>query len=306
MTQVPPIPLPNFHIDSSSDHHKHSTRSSSSSVSPPPRRFKSVSGRDSSRSRRSHTSYSYSPSPTRRGGGRHKRDKSEQRVAQAVRAAVTAGAIEAFRLRKDPGEWTGDKGRRILTAAITAGGTDGLVDRDPSKHSKRHVIESTLAGLAANHFVNGSRSKSRSRSKPRGRSSSHSKVKGIAATGALATAGKEAYNRYRSKSRPRGRSVSRDSYDSRGSPDRRPRRRSRSVTDYINKGIAALGLSDNNSHGQGGHGSHRGGRHRSSRYSDYSDEDPYYYSDYDTRSRGSTRRSRHSKDVGDCSTLWKR
>lgn len=141
-----------------------------------------------------------------------------------MKAALTAGAVEAYRVRKEPGDWTGAKGKRILTAALTAGGTDGIVDRDPSKHSKRHIIESTLAGLAANHFVNGPRS--RSRSKSRGREKSKSKLPDLAAAGALAAAGKEAYSRFRSRSRPRGRSHSRDSEDD--SP-RRPRRRSKSV-----------------------------------------------------------------------------
>ncbi|EAU38859.1 predicted protein [Aspergillus terreus NIH2624] len=207
------------HHDDRRGHYKYS-RSPSSSRSPPRRRRKSLSEqalsalglgsaaasgsrhheRSRSRGRRDHhgRSYSYSPSPTRGHRGSHHRDKSEQRIAQAVKAAVTAGAVEAFRLRKDKGEWTGEKGKRILTAALTAGGTDGLVDRDPGKHSKRHIIESTLAGLAANHFVKGPRSHSRSRSR-HGRSviAVTAGVRDLAATGALAAAGRslEPYQR---------------------------------------------------------------------------------------------------------------
>ncbi|RAH60956.1 hypothetical protein BO85DRAFT_446101 [Aspergillus piperis CBS 112811] len=284
------------------------SRSPSDSRSPPRRRRKSISeqalgalglgslassgshhrehdrGRSHTRDRRS---YSYSPSPTR-DRSRHRREKSEQRIAQAVRAALAAGAIEAFRVRKDPGEWTGEKGKRILTAAITAGGTDGLVDRDPKKHSKRHVVESTLAGLAANHFINGSRSRSRSRG--RGRSQSQGGLKNLVATGALAAAGKEAYDRFRSKSRPRsrsrgrGRSSSRDSYD-----DRRPRKRSKSVTDYINQGMEALGLGQKDSRDRRAHGG------RSSRRDVYSDDE--LSSEDEPRRHRSPRRSRHSRDV---------
>ncbi|KAF5860876.1 hypothetical protein ETB97_000967 [Aspergillus alliaceus] len=232
-------------------------------------------------------SYSYSPSPTRSKSRR--RERSEQRIAQAMKAALTAGAVEAFRVRKEPGEWTGDKGKRILTAALTAGGTDGLVDRDPNKHSKRHIIESTLAGLAANHFVNGPRS--RSRSKSRGREKSRSRVPDLAAAGALAAAGKEAYNRFksRSRSRPRGRSHSRDSQED--SP-RRERRRSKSISDYINRGMEALGLENKDKDKD----DRRRPRDRPSRRDDYSGYDSD--SDYGSKHHGSSRRTRHSRDVG--------
>ncbi|KAI2812013.1 hypothetical protein CBS115989_10874 [Aspergillus niger] len=280
------------------------SRSPSDSRSPPRRRRKSISeqalgalglgslassgshhrehdrGRSHTRDRKS---YSYSPSPTR-DRSRHRREKSEQRIAQAVRAALAAGAIEAFRVRKDPGEWTGEKGKRILTAAITAGGTDGLVDRDPKKHSKRHVVESTLAGLAANHFINGSRSRSRSRG--RGRSQSQGGLKNLVATGALAAAGKEAYDRFRSKSRPRsrsrgrGRSSSRDSYD-----DRRPRKRSKSVTDYINQGMEALSLGQKDSRDRRAHGG------RSSRRDVYSDDELSKITDEEHQRKKLTRKT---------------
>ncbi|RLL94648.1 hypothetical protein CFD26_101593 [Aspergillus turcosus] len=288
------------------DRRKYS-RSPSSSPSPHRRRRKSFSEqalgalglgaaassasrhRDHSRGRpHGHHGRSHSYSPSRsRSRSRHRRDKSEQRMAQAVRAALTAGAVEAFRVRKEPGEWTGEKGKRILTAAITAAGTDGLVDRDPNKHSKRHIIESTLAGLAANHFVNGSRSKSRSKSRAR-RSDSQSTLKNLAATGALAAVGKEAYERFksRSRSRHRGRSSSRDSYDDSGSPGRH-HKRSKSVTDYINQGMEALGLGDKDKDKDDRRERHRG---RSSRYDDYSDSDG--------DSEPGSRRARHSREVG--------
>ncbi|GFF50253.1 hypothetical protein IFM58399_08760 [Aspergillus lentulus] len=289
------------------DRHKYS-RSPSSSRSPHRRRRKSFSEqalgalglgaaasssasrhRDHSRGRsHGHNGRSHSYSPSRsRSRDRHRRGISEQRMAQAARAALTAAAVEAFRVRKEPGEWAGEKGKRVLTAAITAAGTDGLVDRDPNKHSKRHIVESTLAGLAANHFVNGPRSKSRSKSRGRG---SDSKLKNLAATGALAAVGKEAYERFksRSRSRHRGRSSSRDSYDDSDSPRRhRSRKRSKSVSDYINQGMEALGLGDKDKDRDDRRGRHRG---RPSRYDDYSDSD--------RDSEPGARRARHSRDVG--------
>lgn len=257
--------------------------------------------RGRSHSRRPRSDYSSSRSHSRGRGDRSRRhrERSEQRIAQAARAALTAGAIEAFRSRKAPGPWTGEKGKRILTAAVTAAGTDGLVDKDPKKHGTRHVVESTLAGLAANHFVHGGRSQSRGR---HGRSRSSSGIKNIAATGALAAAGKEIYDRFsRSRSRHRGRSSSSGSDDDRHGS----KRRSKSVSEYISKGMAALGLDEERSERGRDRGSrdrvdyddrdreHRDHREHRRRYDDFSDSDAD--SDYHGRSH---RRGRGSRDVG--------
>lgn len=216
---------------------------------------------------------------------------------------MTAGAVEAFRARKEPGDWSGPKGKRVLTAALAAGGTDGLVDKDPDSHSKRHFIESTLAGLATNRLVNGSRSRSRSRHGRHSGSKSHGgKTKDAALMGLLATAGKEAYDRYQKshdRSRPRDRSDSRDGYDSYDSRPR-PKKRSKSVSEYINKGIAALGLdekSDRDRSDRSDRDDRRRRHHRSSRYDDYSDDDRYSDDDDYYRRHPSPPRTRHSKDV---------
>lgn len=190
-----------------------------------------------------------SRSRSRSRGGR----KSEK-WEQAAKAALVAGAVEAFRSRKVAGPWTGEKGQRIATAALGAAGIDGLIDRDPEKHEKRHVVESALGGLAASRLANGSRSRSRARgrdgsrspdgrsrsrsrsifgrSRSRGRSRSSEREGGnglakVAGTGAVIAAGKALYDRVRSKSRSRkersrSRSSSRDSYV----PSRRGNRRS--------------------------------------------------------------------------------
>ena len=176
--------------------------------------------------------------------------------------------MEAFRSRNEPGAWTGDKGKRIATAALASGGIDRVVDRDPDSKSKRHLAEAVVGGLAANRLANGPRSQSRGRdrstsrggggggirarsksiidrfrSKSRGRSvsvdgdrerpaRSKSRIKQIAAAGGVAAAGKAIYDRVRSKSRKRGgsRDRSRDRSSSEDSyvPSRR-RARSRSV-----------------------------------------------------------------------------
>lgn len=273
---------------------RRSSYSSSRSPSPRPRRRKSLgeealgaiggalgvkAARDRSRDRSTDRGRSRRYHSDSRSRSRGHRAKSEARIAQAMKAALAAGAAEAFRVRSQPGPWTGDKGKRVLTAAVSAGGVDGLIDRDPNKHGGRHVLESILAGMATNHLVNGSRSKSRSRADSRGRSQSQrGGIRDMAAAGILAAAGKQAYDRF-SRSRGRDRSDSRDSRDDSG---RDSKKRGSSVSRAINKGLAALGLDDKSQ-------SERG-RDRSTRSPDYSD------SEDDRSYRSSGRRRRSSRD----------
>lgn len=184
-----------------------------------------------------------------RGGRARSKSKGKEQISQAIKAALLAGAGEAFRARKEPGGWGGDKGKRVLTAAIAAGGVDGILTHkgDPDKHSTRDVLGSALAGLAANRVINGARSKSRGRGGSpdgRGRSQSRGGLGELIAGGALAATAKKGYDRWRSKSRGRERSLSSSgsSYDSRSPP--RNRRRSQSVSGYAAKGLAAMGLKD--------------------------------------------------------------
>jgi hypothetical protein len=201
---------------------------------------------------RHHRDSSSSRSRSRHRGGK---PRGKEDIAQVLKAAVTAGAAEAFRSRNQPGGWAGDKGKRVLTAAISAGGVDKLIDRDPHKHGKRNVIGSALAGLATNHFVNGSRSRSRSRGRDyhgrdgrgRARSESRSGLKELAGAGLITAAGKSIYDKVRSKSRGRRSSTSSsDSYDSRSPRHRhdKKKKRSSSISAYASKGLAALGLGE--------------------------------------------------------------
>jgi hypothetical protein len=197
-----------------------------------------------------------------------RRDKSRggegegiAKIQQAAKAAILAGAAEAFRVRKEPGGWSGAKGKRILTAAIGAGGIDAAADRDPDHHSKRHILEAVVGGLAGNRILNGSRSGleaggrsgrgGRSRSRSRAPSSSgglggNAGLAALATAGIGALAGKKLLDRSRSRSRggddrddrrSRRRAPSEDSFD-----DRKERRRSKSVSEVARKGLAALGI----------------------------------------------------------------
>ena len=242
---------------------RHDDRSPSRSPSRDGRRARS-------RSRRGRHEESYSRSRSRT----PPRDKSrdhKKKITQAAKAAATAGVIEAWRARKEPGGFAG-QGKRILTAAIGAAGIDGAISgKDPEHHSTRHTIEAALGGLAGNRLLNGPREQSRSRSKVRGEEhKSGTDIGGIASAAGIAALAGKAFNDYRSKSR--GREENRD--DSR-SPERRSR--SRSVSEYISRGVdgamAKLGLGNPKEHDpKYAEGSDR----RRRRYS--SDDDDYYRS----------------------------
>jgi hypothetical protein len=257
-------------------------------------------------------------------GGSEGEGKGAAKFQQAAKAALLAGATEAFRVRKEPGGWGGAKGKRILTAAIGAGSIDAAADRNPDVHSKRHILEAVVGGLAGNRLINGSRKEveetdKRSRSRARSRAGGDAGGGGLGGLGggaglaALATAGigalagKKFLDDKREKSRERSvsRSRRRDSYDSRSPSPRDKHKRSKSVTDYARKGLAALGL------GEAAHESgrsrdvveeeetvirrkHRGDDHHSRRKHRGSDDDE---DSYDERDRGS-RRHGSSRDDG--------
>lgn len=92
-------------------------------------------GRDRSRRRdrrrgSSSSSYSSSSSGRGRGGGGGGGKTRDKRLQQAAQAALAAAAAEAWRSRNEPGGFfEGEKARRMLTAAVGAGGIDALVEK---------------------------------------------------------------------------------------------------------------------------------------------------------------------------------
>lgn len=210
-----------------------------------------LTGRDRSRDRsrgRGRREYSRSRS-------RSRSVDNVKKMQQAAKAAITAGAIEAWRSRKEPGGLAG-QGKRIFTAAVGAAGTSGAIDNNPDKHSTRHTIESAIGGLAGNHLINGPREKSRSRSRSRGRGSkeSESKIGGVASAAAIAGLAGKAFQNYREKSRGRRGSFSSDDRDDRDDRSRpqMSRKRSKSVSEFVtrnfDKGLAAVGLGQSEYH----------------------------------------------------------
>lgn len=95
------------------------------------------------------------------GASRSRRDRSRSRSEsrewheemarekknQAIRSALTAGAMEAMRQRNRPGDWLGTKGVRVATAAMSAAAIDTAVDRNPRKSGKTKMVTSALGGL---------------------------------------------------------------------------------------------------------------------------------------------------------------
>ena len=87
-----------------------------------------------------------------------------EKLHNAAKAALNAAAIEAVRVRSRPGDWAGEKGVRVATAALGAAATDAMADKhrndegeDNSKHSKARPIKSAIGGLLANRVLHGSR-----------------------------------------------------------------------------------------------------------------------------------------------------
>lgn len=80
-----------------------------------------------------------------------------QKLDHAVYAAIDAAAVEAIRVRKEPGEWTGAKGTRVATAAMSAAVLDVMSDDHSDSHSKWGLARSVLGGLVANRMLKGPR-----------------------------------------------------------------------------------------------------------------------------------------------------
>lgn len=73
----------------------------------------------------------------------------------AARAALEAGGVTAFRLRKEPGSWTGQKGAKVVTAALGAAAIDSFIDKDPRRNGggMKGMAESVVGGLVASKLM---------------------------------------------------------------------------------------------------------------------------------------------------------
>jgi hypothetical protein len=124
-----------------------------------------------------------------------------------------------------------------------------LVDKNPDRHEGRHIGEGALGGLLLTSLVNGSRDDGSARSRrSRGSRTSRSRsrsvggtLKSIGAAGLAAGVAKKVLND-RGRSRSRSRRGRRYSSSSSGSRSTHRHRRSKSVSEYIDTGLAKLGL----------------------------------------------------------------
>ncbi|OTA91508.1 hypothetical protein M434DRAFT_32674 [Hypoxylon sp. CO27-5] len=128
-------------------------------------------GRRHRRSRASSYAQSRSPSPRHRHAksvssifrsrGRDKSPRSvheatADRWQMAARAALEAGGLTAFRLRKEPGSWTGDKAAKVATAALGAAAIDAFIDKDPRRAKTSGVkgfAENTISSMIASKIM---------------------------------------------------------------------------------------------------------------------------------------------------------
>ncbi|KAI0869458.1 hypothetical protein GGS24DRAFT_163546 [Hypoxylon argillaceum] len=130
--------------------------------------------RDRSRGRRHHH-HRPSPSPSRspsrysrrtrpRSGTAPPTNPAADRWQMAARAALEAGGLTAFRLRKEPGSWTGGKAAKIATAALGAAAMDAFMDQDPraAKGGMKGMAENAITSMLASQIMGkGSKRKGR-------------------------------------------------------------------------------------------------------------------------------------------------
>lgn len=81
----------------------------------------------------------------------------KSRRKKAIQAAVMAGALEVMRQSRRPGEWMGQKGVRVATAAISAGLIDAGLDKNPgiAGGTMGRLMTSTLGGMVVDKIANG-------------------------------------------------------------------------------------------------------------------------------------------------------
>lgn len=95
-------------------------------------------------------------------GGVHdehrERDRSvdnKKKRNQMIKAGLSAAAVEAFRQRSRPGDWVGEKGVRVATAAISAAVINAGVDKNPNHGAMGNILKSTIGGLVFDKIANG-------------------------------------------------------------------------------------------------------------------------------------------------------
>ncbi|KAG6354649.1 hypothetical protein INS49_004667 [Diaporthe citri] len=105
-----------------------------------------------------------SRSTTRGGSHDDRRDRdhsvdNKKKRNQMIKAGLSAAAFEAFRQKNRPGDWVGEKGVRVATAAISAAVIDAGIDKNPNHGAMGNILKSTIGGLVFDKIANGGKGK---------------------------------------------------------------------------------------------------------------------------------------------------
>lgn len=90
--------------------------------------------------------------------GRKARDRSvdnKKKRNQMIKAGLSAAAVEAFRQKNRPGDWVGEKGVRVATAAISAAMINTGIDKNPNRGAMGNILKSAVGGLVFDKIANG-------------------------------------------------------------------------------------------------------------------------------------------------------
>ncbi len=165
---------------------------------------------------------------------------TRKQLVQSAKSALLAGAGEAFRSRKEP---RGPKRKRVLTAAVSAGAINVLLNNDKKDGQgggKIQVAESVVGGLAVNYLVHGSRHQNRSPSRGRrdGNDTNGERRDARSQTETRIATASRAASMNGNKSRDRNRRYSSSDLDSVGEE----KKRGKSMGDLARAGMAKLRL----------------------------------------------------------------
>lgn len=192
-------------------------------------------------------------------GHSHDSLNSVTQLQHLAKTALIAGATEALRVRKQPGTWSGSKGKSVLSAAIGASAIDAVA----KESGKYHILETIIKGITSNRLINGPEYQvknrpGRSRNPYRSRSRNSNKditssIATLVTAGVGALAAKELIERSRSRSRTtrsrrRPSLSSQSNSSSRENHGRLKHKRSKSIIEIARKGLYALGLGENKDH----------------------------------------------------------
>ncbi|KAL8375367.1 hypothetical protein RB599_001905 [Gaeumannomyces hyphopodioides] len=122
--------------------------------------YRSARGRSQSPDRRRgrhHRHWRHHSEARSRSRSRSRSMDSAIRLRHAVIAGVTAGAIEAIRVRREPGPWSGPKGRRVATAAFSAAAIEVAIDKHPEHDQRKKAVAARIGGLVMSRIINGPR-----------------------------------------------------------------------------------------------------------------------------------------------------